>query len=255
MSTQTVKKEKNTKLFLHLKKWLEKAVLDYDMIQEGDKVLIGVSGGADSFALLDLLDSHMIYVPRFSFVAVNIDMGFDEKYRAYKTLEKYFRKNNYHYMMEKTDIGTLSHSEVNRKNPCFLCSRLRRRRIFEIAAAEGCNKIAFAHHRDDIIETLLINMFYGREISTMMPNQKIFGGKLHIIRPLCYLKEELIKKYSRERSFPVAKNYCPTSKTSKRVYIKNLLNKLEKDNSDIRDNLFKAMSHVKPDYLLSRPKK
>lgn len=252
MEGNPVKKDKNTKLFLHLKKWLEKAVLDFNMIEEGDRVLIGVSGGADSLALLDLLDSKMIFVPRFSFIAVNIDMGFDPSYQAYDGLEKYFQENNYRYIMEKTDIGVLSHSDYNKKNPCFLCSRLRRKRIFEIADAEGCNKIAFAHHRDDIIETLLINMFYGREISTMMPNQSIFDGKLHIIRPLAYLKEELVKKYSRERQFPAAKNDCPTSKTSKRVYIKNLLNELERDNKEIRENIYKAMSHVKPDYLLSK---
>jgi tRNA 2-thiocytidine biosynthesis protein TtcA len=249
------RKGKNTKLFLHLKKWLEKAVLDYEMIEEGDRVLIGMSGGADSFALLDLLDSPMIFVPHFSFVAVNIDMGFDPGYRTYKELEKYFQENNYRYIMEKTDIGNLAHSDFNRKNPCFLCSRLRRKMIFEIADAEGCNKIAFAHHRDDIIETLLINMFYGREISTMVPKQRIFGGKLHIIRPLAYLREELVKKYSRERQFPAVKNDCPTSLTSKRIYIKNLLNDLERDNKEIRDNIYKSMSHVKPDYLLTKKKK
>jgi len=247
---EEIKKEKNTKLFLHLKKWLEKAVLDYNMIEEGDKVLIGVSGGADSLVLLDLLDSPMIYVPRFSFIAVNIDMGFDPSYQACDTLEKYFRENNYPCVMEKTDIGTLSHTDFNKKNPCFLCSRLRRKRIFEIAEAERCNKIAFAHHRDDIIETLLINMFYGREISTMVPNQSIFGGKLHIIRPLAYLREELVKKYSRERQFPALKNDCPSSGTSKRAYIKKLLDELERDNREIRDNIYRAMSHVKPDYLL-----
>ncbi|PKN76802.1 MAG: tRNA 2-thiocytidine(32) synthetase TtcA [Deltaproteobacteria bacterium HGW-Deltaproteobacteria-10] len=255
METATVKKEKNTKLFLHLKKWLEKAVLDYEMIEEGDRLLIGVSGGADSFALLDLLDSPMVFVPKFSFIAVNIDMGFDPDYVAYNQLEKYLQENNYPYIMEKTDVGLLAHSDYNKKNPCFLCSRLRRKRIFEIAAAEGCNKIAFAHHRDDIIETLLINMFYGREISTMMPNQSIFDGKLHIIRPLAYLKEELVKKYSRERQFPTVKNCCPTSHTSKRVYVKNLLNELELDNKEIRENIYKAMSHVKPEYLLSPKKK
>ncbi len=88
----------------------------------------------------------------------------------------------------------------------------------------------------------------------MMPNQIIFGGKLHIIRPLVYLREELVKKYSKERHFPVLENGCPTSRTSKRVYIKKLLDELEKDNKEIRDNLYKAMSHVKPDYLLSQKK-
>ena len=234
---------------------MEKAILDFQMIEEGDRLLVGVSGGADSFALLDLLDSPMISTPKFSLLAVNIDMGFDISYSGYNALEKYLQENNYRYVMEKTDIGLLAHSDYNRKNPCFLCSRLRRKRIFEIAAAEGCNKIVFAHHRDDIIETLLINMFYGREISTMMPNQKIFGGKLHIIRPLAYLREELIKKYQSERFFPTAENNCPTSKNSRRMYVKNLLNELAKENKDIRDNIFKAMSHVKPDYLLPLSKK
>jgi len=253
LQTSVDKKDKNTKLFLHLKKWLEKAVLDYSMIEEGDRVLIGISGGADSYALLDLLDSKMIFVPRFSFIAVNIDMGFDPDYVAYRELEKYFQEHQYPYVMEKTDIGVLSHSDFNKKNPCFLCSRLRRKRIFEIADEKGCNKIAFAHHRDDIIETLMINMFYGREISTMMPNQSIFGGKMHIIRPLAYLREELVKKYSCERQFPAVKNACPSSENSKRIYVKKLLNELEHDNPQIRHNIFTAMSHVKPDYIMSKP--
>jgi len=247
--------DKKTKLFLHLKKWLEKAMLDFKMIDAGDRLLIGISGGADSFALLDLLDSPMIFMPKFSFLAVHVDMGFDYQYLAYRKLEKYFQKHNYSYVMEKTDIGKLAHSDFNKKNPCFLCSRLRRKRIFEIAAEKNCNKIAFAHHRDDIIETLLINMFYGREISTMVPNQSIFGGKLHIIRPLSYLTEDLVKKYSRERRFPVVKNACPSSESSKRIYIKNLLAELERDNKNIRHNIFKSMSHVKPDYLMRLPEK
>jgi len=240
---------KRTKLFHHLKKWLETAVMDYSMINEGDRVLVGVSGGMDSLSLLDLLNTSMIHVPRFSILAVNIDQGFDDTYHDFNILEAYLKENGYDCVMEKTDIGPLSHSDYNRKNPCFLCSRLRRKRIFEIAAAEGCNKIAFAHHRDDIIETLLINLFYGREISTMMPAQSIFRGKLHIIRPFAYIEESLIKKYGKERGFPVIENKCPTSITSKRMYIKKLLRELEKENKDIRENIYKAMRHVKLDYL------
>lgn len=243
---------KRTRLYLHLKKWLERAVMDYEMIQEGDKVLVAVSGGADSFSLLDLLNSPMVFVPSFSLIAVNIDLGLDEKYRGYNILKAYLEGNNYAYVMDKTGIGPLSHSDYNRKNPCFLCSRLRRKRIFEIADETGCNKIAFAHHKDDIIETLLLNMFYAREISTMVPNQSIFGGKLHIIRPLAYISEGLIKKYAEEQRFPLIENPCPTSKISKRKYIKNILMELEKDNKKTRDNIYRAMHHVKPDYLLSK---
>ena len=155
----SVAEKKGTKLFHHLKKWLEMAIMDHAMIEEGDRVLVGVSGGADSLALLDLLNASMVFVPRFSILAVNIDMGFDPSYCDYDVLDTYLKDNNYTYVMEKTDIGPLSHSDYNRKNPCYLCSRLRRKRIFQIADENKCNKIALAHHKDDIIETLLINLF------------------------------------------------------------------------------------------------
>ena len=241
--------EKRTRLFLHLKKWLERAVMDYGMIAAGDKVLVGVSGGLDSMALLDLLNTPMIHVPQFSLTAVHIDPGFDPDGAGCRILARHLTAGGYDAILERSGIGPLSHSEYNRKNPCFLCSRLRRKRIFEIAAERGCNKIAFAHHRDDIIETLLINLFYGREISTMVPDQSIFGGQLHIIRPLAYIREGLVKRYARERGFPVIENGCPTSRTSKRRCVKDLLDGLEKENPQVRDNIWKAMGHVKTDYL------
>lgn len=240
---------KRTKLFLHLKKWLEKAVVDYAMIAEDDRVLVGVSGGMDSMALLALLDSPMLHVPPFSLVAVHIDPGFDPDGAGSERLAQHLQAGGYEYVVEKSGIGPLSHSKYNRKNPCFLCSRLRRKRIFEIAAERGCNKIAFGHHRDDIIETLLINLFYGREISTMLPDQPIFGGKLHIIRPLAYIREALVKKYAMEQGFPVIENGCPTSRTSKRRRVKELLDGLEKEGPRVRDNIWNALGHVKTDYL------
>ena len=165
-------------------------------------------------------------------------------------MQKYFEESNYEYHIEKTDIGTLAHFDFNRRNPCFLCSRLRRKRIFEIAHEKGCNKIAYGHHKDDIVETLLINMFFGREISTMKPNQDFFNGLIHIIRPLAYVWEKKIKEYSTRQNFPLFENNCPTAKTSKRKYVKDLLFDLQKDHRLIKENIFKAMKHVKPDYLL-----
>jgi tRNA 2-thiocytidine biosynthesis protein TtcA len=244
-----MREEKRSRLFLHLKKWLEKAVMDYEMIAEGDRVLVGVSGGMDSMSLLDLLNTPMVHVPQFSLAAVHIDPGFDPDGAGRETLAKHLASGGYDAVLERSDIGPLSHSDYNRKNPCFLCSRLRRKRIFEIAAERDCNKIAFAHHRDDIIETLLINLLYGREISTMVPDQSIFGGKLHIIRPLAYIREGLVKRYAKERCFPVIENRCPTSRTSKRRSVKDLLDGLEKENPQVRDNIWKAMGHVKMDYL------
>jgi len=242
--------QKRTKLFLHLKKWLEKAVLDFGMIEKGDRILVGVSGGADSLALLDLLNTPMLYIPSDCYiVAAHVDLGFEPDYQGYTVLENYLQENGYNFRMEKTEIGQFAHGENNKKNPCFLCSRLRRKRLFEIAGEHGCNKVALAHHKDDIIETLMINILYGREISTMMPRQDIFQGKMSIIRPLAYIREELVKKYSRERGFPVIHTLCPTSRTSRRALVKKLLREFEKDNKNIRENIFKAMKHVKPDYL------
>ncbi len=240
---------KKTKLFLHLKKWLEKAVMDYGMISSGDRVLVGVSGGMDSMALLSLLGTPMVYLPPFSVVAVHIDLGFDRDEGGAGILSGWLKERGYDFIIDRSDIGPLSHSDYNRKNPCFLCSRLRRKRIFEIAKKRGCNKIAFAHHRDDIIETLLINIFYGREISTMVPDQPVFGGKLHIIRPLAYIREELVKKYATEQGFPVIANLCPTDLVSKRRYIRELLDRLEQDKPEIRENIWKAMGHVKNEYI------
>lgn len=242
--------QKRTKLFLHLKKWLEKAAGDFGMIEKGDRILVGVSGGADSLALLDLLNTPMLFIPSdYSIVAAHVDLGFEPENQCYGILEEYLKESGYDYRMEKTDIGPFAHGENNRKNPCFLCSRLRRKRLFEIAGEYGCNKVALAHHKDDIIETLMINILYGREISTMMPRQDIFKGKMSIIRPLAYIREELVKKYARERAFPVIQTNCPTSRTSRRALVKKLLREFEKDNKNIRENIFKAMKHVKPDYL------
>lgn len=242
--------KKRTRLHNHLNKWFETVSEEYGMIEPGDRILVGVSGGTDSMVLLELLLTPKVVIPGdYTVTAVHIDLGFEGSGEDADRLENYLRQIGCSYVIDRTDIGPVAHSEVNRKNPCFLCSRLRRRRIFEIADARGCNKIALAHHRDDMIETLLINMLYGREISTMMPKQRIFAGTLHIIRPLAYIREELLKKFARERDFPVIANRCPTSVNSRRRYVKDLLNTLEKDNRLVRDNLFRAMKNVKKDYM------
>jgi tRNA 2-thiocytidine biosynthesis protein TtcA len=223
------------------------------MLEGGDRVLVGVSGGADSLTLLKLLTGPLIFVPRPEFViAVYVDMGFEQSNeKPLYSLEDYFQQEGYTYYIEKTDIGALAHSEYNRKaSPCFLCSRLRRKRLFELARDYRCNKLALAHHKDDLIETFLLNVFFAREISTMLPSQTYFQGEFNLIRPLAYIEEALIKRFARETEFPIFENPCPTAKTSKRNYIKELLNQLEKDHRGVKENIFKALKHVKPDYLL-----
>ena len=144
----------------------------------------------------------------------------------------------------------MGHSEQNRENPCFLCSRLRRKRLFEIADELGCNKLALGHTKDDIIETLFLNICYAGEISTMIPSQTFFKGRFTVIRPLAFVDEDLTRRFAREQKFPYFINPCPSAGVSKRHEIKSILNKRYKSNRKIKGNIFRAMSNVKNEYLL-----
>jgi tRNA 2-thiocytidine biosynthesis protein TtcA len=152
--------------------------------------------------------------------------------------------------VEYTDYGVVSHSDQNRENPCFLCSRLRRKRLFEIADELGCTKLALGHNKDDIIETLFLNMCYAGEISTMVPFQSMFQGRFTVIRPLAFADEDMIRRFARKEGLPEFINTCPSASSSKRHEIKSLLNQLYRSNPKIKGNIFRAMSHVKPEYLL-----
>jgi tRNA 2-thiocytidine biosynthesis protein TtcA len=244
-----------SKLSLHLRKRFEEAVLKHGMLAEGDRVLVGVSGGADSLTLLKLITGPLLFVPRPEFVlAVYVDLGFEgTNGQPVRIMKDYFEKEGILHRIEGSNIGPLSHSDYNRKaSPCFLCSRLRRRKLFELAREYRCNKLALAHTKDDVIETLLLNLFFGREISTMIPYQSYFRGEFHLIRPFAYTDEYLLKRFAGEAGLPVIKNPCPTADHTKRKYIKELIKKLEKDHRGVRENIFKAMRHVKPDYLLTK---
>jgi tRNA 2-thiocytidine biosynthesis protein TtcA len=234
-----------------IRKNAELAANDFGMIQSGDRILVALSGGVDSFVLLKILLGKKIYLPSdISIIAAHIDLGFAREDKSHlQKMESYLQANDVEYYIEKTEIGPYAHSEANKKNPCFICSRWRRKKLFEIAEKNKCNKIAFGHHKDDVIETLLLNIFFGREISTMKPKQALFQGKYFIIRPLIYLWEKKIKECARQANFPVFKNPCPSAENSKRKYIKNLLRQLEQEDRKIKENIFKSLRHVKKDYL------
>ena len=243
-----------TRLHRHLSKRVEKAVYDFGLIQPGDRIAVAVSGGSDSLALLILLENEKIKQQnRIELIPLHVDMGFPEDSpRNSEVLAEFLSQRGYSVHVERTNIGPLAHSDFNRKNPCFLCTRYRRQCIYQLAEQHCCNKIAYGHHKDDIIETLLINIFFGREISTMMPKQSVFRGKFHIIRPLIYIEEVLLKKFALEQHFPLLNNPCTTSEVSKRKYIKDWLNRLENENKGLKENIFKALFHVKVDYLPQR---
>jgi tRNA 2-thiocytidine biosynthesis protein TtcA len=156
----------------------------------------------------------------------------------------------YNLTVDYTDHGIVAHSPENRENPCFLCAKLRRKRIFEIAHSLGCNKVALAHNKDDLIETLFLNICYAGEISTMKPAQPFFKGEFLLIRPFCFADENLIRRFASQQGFPEFANPCPTAKVSKRKEIKELLYKLYHSNKKIKGNIFRSMQHIKQDYLL-----
>ena len=165
-----------------LKRSVGKALHHYDMIADGDRLTVGISGGADSLTMLWFLKDRLARVPiHYELFAVYVDPGFEDGFSD--DLACYCDGMGTSLRVEHTDYGLLSHSDHNRENPCFLCSRLRRKRLFEVADELGCRKLALGHNKDDIIETLFLNICYAGEISTMLPVQPFFGGDFTVIRP------------------------------------------------------------------------
>lgn len=226
-----------------------KAIHNREMIEDGDHVLVAVSGGKDSLSLLWLLRERLKRIPTtYRITAAHVDLGFGADSAEKMTF--FFSEHGFDQRIITSDIGPKAHSRENRENPCFLCSRLRRKVLFELAAEMGCNKIAFGHNKDDLIETLFLNIFYGASISTMMPVQWFFGGKLAIIRPLYMADWALIRRYAKAMEWPEIDLGCPTAGSSRREDMKNMLNQFYRSNKKIKGNIFHALHNVKPDYLL-----
>jgi tRNA 2-thiocytidine biosynthesis protein TtcA len=226
-----------------------KAIHTYDMIADGEKVAVGLSGGKDSLTLCWMLKNRLKHIPvEYELTAIYIDPGFENGFAT--ELDACCQQLGITLIIDYTDHGPVAHSTENRENPCFLCSRLRRKRLFELAEGIGAKKLALGHHKDDIIETLFLNIFYAGEISTMAPRQEFFKGAMTIIRPLAFLDEDTILKFSTLMAFPVFETACPSARHSKRHAVKQMLTELYRTNRKIRGNIFRALHHVKLDYLL-----
>jgi len=226
-----------------------KAIHDWNMILENERILVAVSGGKDSQALLEILFSFKQKAPvNFDLLPVYIDAGFEDSFA--KEFKEYVENKYGTLRIEYKNYGVLAHSEKNSENPCFLCSRLRRKKLFEIAKEEGCRKIALGHNKDDIIETLFINMFYAGKIGTMKPRQSFFDGGLDIIRPLSYVEKKDITLFGKRFELPEFVNNCPSANRTKRSEIRSLLETLYENNKNIKGNIFRAMGNVATEYLL-----
>ncbi len=233
-----------TKLGSYISKRIGKAIEDYNLIEDKDRILVAVSGGKDSLSMLKLLNERRKWAPvNYKLIAVHIETDFDCAGGYKKNLKKIFRNAGVPYHFEKIKI-----LDKNKKTNCFWCSWNRRKALFTLADKLGCTKVALGHHQDDIIETLLLNLFYHGEFSAMNARQELFKGKIVIIRPLCYVEEDILRKFARESGFPVQSCACPNSQISKRRMMKDFIKKVEKNCSYVKLNLFKSIVRVSREY-------
>lgn len=232
-----------------IKRLLGKAIHGRQMIADGDHILVSVSGGKDSMSLLWLLRERISRIPiDYRLTAAHVDPGFGSS--SGDKMGDFFETHGFEYRIIESDCGPKAHRSSNLENPCFLCSRLRRKAVFELAGELNCNKIAFGHHKDDIIETFFLNILYGASISTMVPVQPFFGGKIMVIRPLYMIEEKKLARYAAAMGWPEIPLGCPTSGFSKRERIKKMLEGFYKENKKVKGNIFHALHNVRTDYLL-----
>ena len=231
-----------------LTKRFHKACADYGLIADGDHVLVGLSGGKDSLALVELLGKRaQIFVPRFRVTALHVRV----RERAYlsdmSALEKFCQAFGVSLIVKDTEIT--EKPARGEKDPCFLCAWYRRKVLFETAQELGCNKIALGHHKDDIVETLLMNLVFQGAFATMPPCLPMEKMPIQIIRPLCLIEEKDLVRYAELQAYPKQTRLCPFEKESSRAEVKQLLTTLERLNPNVRDSLWGAMQNIKPDYL------
>ncbi len=234
-----------------LTKRFHKACADYGLIEDGDHILIGLSGGKDSLALVEFLGQRQkIHVPRFRVTAVHISISSIGYQSDLDYLQAFCAQHGVPFELREVAIQKLRTSELPKeKNICFLCSWYRRKALFEVAQELGCNKIALGHHKDDIVETLLMNLIYTGTFGTIAPRLQMEKFPMIMIRPLCLIREEEIQHYATIAGYRQQDKRCPFEKDSARAEVKNLLQTLKQFNPNALDSIWGAMENIKSDYL------
>jgi tRNA 2-thiocytidine biosynthesis protein TtcA len=241
-----------TELEARIAKKTTRAITDYGMIEEGDRIMVGLSGGKDSWALMQTLDVLRQRSPvKFSLIAVNVDSG----YKEYKhgVIAQTCRERGWALQIEHTGIGELIEDILDEdQTPCSLCARLRRGVLYRVAKQVGATKIALGHHMDDFIETLLLNLFFAGSLKAM-PAKLVSDDKAHVvIRPLAYVGEDEARLYAKECGLPIIGCCCPAcgDLSLQRQRIKRLLMDLEVENPGVKSSMLKALGNVAPRHLL-----
>ncbi len=229
------------------------AVRDFDLIAEGDRLLVAVSGGKDSFTLLHILQRMRERAPvGFELVAVNLDQG-QPGFPA-EVIERHLQSVRVPYRMIRRDTYSVVKRLVPEgKTTCPVCSRLRRGILYNVAVELGCNKIALGHHRDDLIETLLMSALYAGALKSMPPRLRSDDGRNVVIRPLCYAAEEEIAAFAQAMQFPIVPcDLCGSQPNLRRRRVKRLIAELSAEHSAVKGNLLNALGKVVPSHLLDR---
>lgn len=220
--------------------FIRRAVDDYAMIEEGDKIAVGVSGGKDSLALLSGLAALKRFYPKkFDIVAITVNMGFEGM--SYAPIEEFCASLGVKYRIVKTDIAKIIFDLREESNPCSLCAKMRRGALHVAANEEGCNKVALGHHYDDAVETFMMNLFFEGRLGCFSPKSYLSNRKLWLIRPMIYAMEKDVSYFARRQNLPIVTNLCPEDKATERENMKKLLRTLEADNPGLRHRIFHAM--------------
>lgn len=232
---------------------LRRAVDDFKMIEKGDKIAVGLSGGKDSITLLCALASLRRFYPNpFDVVAVRVDTGLDFDKEELKYLEELCLSLGVDYHVEKTEIAKIVFDERKEKNPCSLCANMRRGALNSAAKDLGCNKVALGHHADDMIETFFLSLTYEGRLSTFQPVTYLSKADLSVIRPMIYVPESYVSSFMKDKT--VLKNPCPADKYTQREEIKKTIYELNKKYPLFKENVFNALTHEERHNLIKKPK-
>jgi len=226
-----------------------RAMADYAMLADGDRVLVATSGGVDSLFTACLLAFWRKKAPiDYELINVHIDLGYKEG--ASDAVRRECNRLGLALRVEKSLFGPEALAAEGGKNVCFHCGRMRRNRLFSLARDLDCNKIAFGHHKDDLIETFFLNLLHSGNLSTMLPKQSLFSGRLHLIRPLAYLDKEEIIAAAKANDIRPVKDPCPHADDSRRATVRELIGEIGKLAPGSRRSIFAAMANPRLEYLL-----
>ena len=217
-----------------------KAVDDFHMIEAGDRIAVGISGGKDSLTLLHALQGLRRFYPNpFTLVGVTVDLGFGNL--DLSGIEGLCRELDVEYHIVKTDIGKIIFEDRQETNPCSLCAKMRKGALNDAMKEAGCNKVAYAHHKDDVVETMLMSLIFEGRFHTFAPVTYLDRMELTVIRPLMYMNEADVIGFVHKYNVPVVKSPCPADGHTKREYVKNLLKSLNQENPGVKERMFTAI--------------